>query len=115
MARWAAQVKFSINPVLNYIGRPKSLGGEPASLTSAAWLVIDETREGVFLLRFGKNGDFAGDTIDRMPMDERMTVCNMSIEGGARAGYINPDETTFAYLKGRKFAPTGAAWDKAVA
>ena len=62
MARWAAQVKFSINPVLNYIGRPKSLGGEPASLTSAAWLVIDETREGVFLLRFGKNGDFAGDT-----------------------------------------------------
>ena len=44
-----------------------------------------------------------------------MTICNMSIEGGARAGYVNPDETTFAYLKGRKFAPSGAAWDKAVA
>jgi 3-isopropylmalate/(R)-2-methylmalate dehydratase large subunit len=48
-------------------------------------------------------------------MDERMTICNMSIEGGARCGYINPDETTFAYLKGREYAPQGAAWDKAVA
>jgi 3-isopropylmalate/(R)-2-methylmalate dehydratase large subunit len=44
-----------------------------------------------------------------------MTVCNMSIEGGARAGYVNPDETTFAYLKGRPYSPTGAAWDAAVA
>ena len=44
-----------------------------------------------------------------------MTVCNMSIEGGARAGLIAPDETTFAYLKGRRFAPQGAAWDEAVA
>src|SRR5207244_9613284 len=49
-----------------------------------------------------------------MSMDERMTICNMSIEGGARAGYVNPDDTTFAYLKGRQFAPSGAAWDKAV-
>jgi 3-isopropylmalate/(R)-2-methylmalate dehydratase large subunit len=48
-------------------------------------------------------------------MEERMTVCNMSIEGGARAGYINPDETTFAYLKGRPYAPKGAAWDEAMA
>ena len=46
-------------------------------------------------------------------MDERMTICNMSIEAGARAGMIAPDETTFAYLKGRRFAPQGAAWDKA--
>jgi 3-isopropylmalate/(R)-2-methylmalate dehydratase large subunit len=44
-----------------------------------------------------------------------MTVCNMSIEGGARAGYVNPDATTFAYLKGRPYAPKGAAWDAAVA
>jgi 3-isopropylmalate/(R)-2-methylmalate dehydratase large subunit len=44
-----------------------------------------------------------------------MTVCNMSIEGGARCGYVNPDETTIAYLKGREFVPTGAAWDRAVA
>jgi 3-isopropylmalate/(R)-2-methylmalate dehydratase large subunit len=47
-------------------------------------------------------------------MENRMTVCNMSIEAGARAGMIAPDETTFAYLKGRPFAPSGAAWDKAV-
>jgi len=48
-------------------------------------------------------------------MEERMTVCNMSIEGGARVGYVNPDETTFAYLKGRKYVPKGAEWDAAVA
>src|SRR5216110_80353 len=52
----------------------------------------------------GGNGyayEYAGDTIERMSMDERMTICNMSIEGGARVGYVNPDATTFAYLKGR--------------
>jgi 3-isopropylmalate/(R)-2-methylmalate dehydratase large subunit len=48
-------------------------------------------------------------------MEGRMTVCNMSIEAGARAGMIAPDETTFAYVKGRRFAPQGADWDKAVA
>jgi 3-isopropylmalate/(R)-2-methylmalate dehydratase large subunit len=58
--------------------------------------------------------EYGGTTLDAMSMDERMTICNMSIEGGARAGYVNPDDTTFAYLKGRKFAPSGAAWDKAV-
>jgi 3-isopropylmalate/(R)-2-methylmalate dehydratase large subunit len=59
--------------------------------------------------------EFTGDAIRALSMEERMTVCNMSIEGGARAGLIAPDETTFAYLKGRKFAPRGAAWDEAVA
>ncbi|MEL7417372.1 MAG: 3-isopropylmalate dehydratase large subunit, partial [Cyanobacteria bacterium J06555_3] len=59
--------------------------------------------------------EFAGSTFAAMSMEERMTVCNMSIEGGARCGYINPDETTFNYLKGRDFAPQGKAWDKAVA
>jgi 3-isopropylmalate/(R)-2-methylmalate dehydratase large subunit len=48
-------------------------------------------------------------------MEERMTVCNMAIEGGARCGYINPDAITFEYLKGRDFAPKGADWDQAVA
>jgi len=48
-------------------------------------------------------------------MEGRMTVCNMSIEAGARAGMIAPDETTYAYLKGRRFSPQGAAWDEAVA
>ncbi|HEY1848505.1 MAG TPA: 3-isopropylmalate dehydratase large subunit [Opitutaceae bacterium] len=59
--------------------------------------------------------EYAGEVFDRFSMEERMTVCNMSIEGGARAGYVNPDETTFAYLKGRPYAPKGAAWDAAVA
>jgi 3-isopropylmalate/(R)-2-methylmalate dehydratase large subunit len=54
--------------------------------------------------------EYAGDTIERMSMDERMTICNMSIEGGARVGYVNPDQTTFEYLKGRPFAPTGDGW-----
>ena len=64
----------------------------------------------------GGNGyayEFAGDTIERMTMDERMTICNMSIEGGARVGYVNPDETTFAYLEGRQFAPKGEAFERA--
>ena len=59
--------------------------------------------------------EYRGTAIEALSMDERMTVCNMSIEAGARAGMIAPDETTFAYLKGRRFAPQGAAWDKAVA
>jgi 3-isopropylmalate/(R)-2-methylmalate dehydratase large subunit len=69
--------------------------------------------------RLGVNGgvgfayEYAGDTIDRMSMDERMTICNMSIEGGARAGYVNPDATTFEYLRGRRFAPQGADFDRA--
>ncbi|MGE0448971.1 MAG: 3-isopropylmalate dehydratase large subunit [Vicinamibacterales bacterium] len=71
--------------------------------------------------RLGVNGgvgyayEYGGSTIDGMTIDERMTICNMSIEGGARVGYVNPDETTFTYLKGRRFAPTGEAWDRAVA
>ena len=59
--------------------------------------------------------EYAGDVFDSMTMEGRMTVCNMSIEGGARAGYVNPDETTFAYLKGREYSPKGADWDAAVA
>jgi len=59
--------------------------------------------------------EYAGDAIERMSMDERMTICNMSIEGGARVGYVNPDETTFEYLKGRPFAPSGDAFERAKA
>ncbi|MDJ0903020.1 MAG: 3-isopropylmalate dehydratase large subunit [Xenococcus sp. MO_188.B8] len=59
--------------------------------------------------------EFAGSTFEQMSMEERMTVCNMAIEGGARCGYVNPDQVTFDYLKGRDFAPKGADWDKAVA
>ncbi|MBM4362566.1 MAG: 3-isopropylmalate dehydratase large subunit, partial [Deltaproteobacteria bacterium] len=70
--------------------------------------------------KLGVNGgvgfayEFAGEVFDRMTMDERMTVCNMSIEGGARAGYVNPDATTYRYLEGREYSPRGAAWDRAV-
>ncbi|PYR77582.1 MAG: 3-isopropylmalate dehydratase large subunit [Acidobacteria bacterium] len=59
--------------------------------------------------------EYGGDTVDRMSMDERMTLCNMSIEGGARVGYVNPDATTFAYLRGRQFAPQGEAFEAACA
>ena len=57
--------------------------------------------------------EYGGAAIESMSMDERMTVCNMSIEGGARAGYVNPDETTFRYLAGRPFAPAGDAFERA--
>ena len=58
--------------------------------------------------------EYGGDVVDRFSMEERMTVCNMSIEGGARAGYVNPDQVTFDYLKGRKYCPSGLAFDEAV-
>ncbi len=59
--------------------------------------------------------EYTGPAISILNMEERMTVCNMSIEGGARAGMIAPDDTTFQYLAGRQFAPKGADWDAAVA
>ena len=59
--------------------------------------------------------EYAGPVIDAMSMEERLTVCNMSIEGGARFGYVNPDATTFGYLRGRPYVPQGADFDKAVA
>ena len=71
--------------------------------------------------RLGVNGgvgyayEYAGDTIERMTMDERMTVCNMSIEGGARCGYVNPDQTTYDFIKGRPYAPKAENWHRAVA
>lgn len=58
--------------------------------------------------------EYAGEVFDNFTMEERMTVCNMSIEGGARVGYVNPDETTFEYLEGRPYAPKGADWEAAV-
>ena len=90
--------------------------------------VNGQLRQGVFakdviltiIRRLGVQGgvgfayEYGGTTIDRMTIEERMTICNMSIEGGARVGYINPDETTFAYLKGRRFAPAGEAFERAV-
>jgi len=70
--------------------------------------------------RLGVNGgagfayEYAGPVVERMTMDERMTMCNMSIEGAARVGYVNPDQTTFEYLRGRPFTPSGDQWDRAL-
>jgi 3-isopropylmalate/(R)-2-methylmalate dehydratase large subunit len=59
--------------------------------------------------------EYTGSAIRSLSVEERMTICNMSIEGGARAGMVAPDENTFNYIQGRRFAPQGEAWDKAVA
>lgn len=58
--------------------------------------------------------EYSGQVVKDMTMEGRLTLCNLSIEMGARGGFIAPDETTFEYIKGREFAPTGEAWDKAV-
>jgi 3-isopropylmalate/(R)-2-methylmalate dehydratase large subunit len=71
--------------------------------------------------RLGVNGgvgfayEYGGDTVERMSMDERMTICNMSIEGGARVGYVNPDRVTIDYMRGKKYAPQGEDFDAASA
>lgn len=59
--------------------------------------------------------EYAGTAVDAMSMEERMTLCNMSIEGGARCGYVNPDEKTAEYLRGRRYVPEGSAFDEAAA
>lgn len=70
--------------------------------------------------RLGVNGglgyayEFAGTAVENMSMEARMTICNMAIEGGARVGYMNPDNTTFEYLKGKPYAPSGPSFEKAV-
>jgi len=99
--------------------RPKTLAIEVANRlapgVSAKDLVL------AIIGRIGVNGgtghviEYRGTAIEALSMDERMTVCNMSIEAGARAGMVAPDETTFAYLKDRPRAPQGEAWDRAVA
>jgi 3-isopropylmalate/(R)-2-methylmalate dehydratase large subunit len=58
--------------------------------------------------------EYRGSTIESLSMEGRMTICNMSIEAGARAGMVAPDDTTFAYLQGRTFAPKGAMWEQAL-
>jgi 3-isopropylmalate/(R)-2-methylmalate dehydratase large subunit len=98
--------------------KPRSMrinvAGQLPEGTTSKDLVLDIIR------RIGTDGgtgyviEYAGEAIRALTMEERMTVCNMSIECGARAGLIAPDETTFTYLKGRQYTPQGAAWDEAV-
>ncbi len=70
--------------------------------------------------KLGVNGgtgyayEYAGDVFENFSMEERMTACNMSIEGGARVGYVNPDEKTFKYLEGKPYSPSGDEWDNSV-
>lgn len=87
-------------------------------------LGLGVTAKDIILAIIAKNGagggaghvfEYRGSAIRGLSMANRMTICNMSIEGGARAGMIAPDETTFAYLKGRPYAPQGADWERAVA
>ncbi len=96
--------------------RPKTLAIEVSGRLRAG-----VTAKDLILAIIGKIGvsggtghviEYRGPAIEALSMDERMTVCNMSIEAGARAGMIAPDETTFAYLKGRRFAPQGGDWDR---
>ncbi|MGH8175379.1 MAG: 3-isopropylmalate dehydratase large subunit [Steroidobacter sp.] len=98
--------------------RPKTL-----AIAVSGRLCDGVTAKDLILAIIGKIGvsggtghviEYRGSAIESLSMEERMTVCNMSIEAGARAGMIGPDETTFAYLKGRPFAPQGADWDRAV-
>src|SRR5690348_2504440 len=99
--------------------RPKTL-----AIEVEGDLPVGVTAKDVILAIIGKIGigggtgqviEYRGAAIRAMSMDERMTVCNMSIEAGARAGMVAPDETTFAYLKDRPHAPKGADWDRALA
>jgi 3-isopropylmalate/(R)-2-methylmalate dehydratase large subunit len=99
--------------------RPKTLAIEVAGRLSPGVTAKDLVL--AIIGRIGVNGgtghvlEYRGPAIDALSMDERMTICNMSIEAGARAGMVAPDETTFAYLKGRPLVPQGDAWDRAVA
>ena len=99
--------------------RPKTL-----SITLDGQLDVGVTAKDMILAIIGKLGvgggtghviEYRGSAIRRLDMDQRMTVCNMSIEAGAKAGMIAPDDTTFQYLHNRAMAPKGLAWDKAVA
>jgi 3-isopropylmalate/(R)-2-methylmalate dehydratase large subunit len=93
------------------------------SVTVEGELPSDVTAKDIILAVIAKIGtgggqghviEYRGEAIRSLSMEGRMTLCNMSIEAGARAGMIAPDETTFAYLQGRPHAPTGAEWDRAV-
>jgi len=90
-----------------------SFSGIPAAGVTSKDMIL------ALIARIGIDGatghviEYSGDAVRALSMEARMTICNMSIEAGARAGMIAPDEITFAYLRGRRFAPQGKAWEKA--
>ncbi|GAA4850464.1 3-isopropylmalate dehydratase large subunit [Algivirga pacifica] len=96
------KMRININGKLNAGVSPKDV---------ALYIISKLTTSGAT----GYFAEYAGDVFKEMSMEGRMTVCNLSIEMGARGGMIAPDEKTFEYIKGREFTPTGEAWDKAMA
>ncbi|EIJ79075.1 isopropylmalate isomerase large subunit [Bacillus methanolicus PB1] len=98
--------------------KPKTLkleiNGKLAPMVSAKDVILYILAK--FGVKFGTGYiiEYCGEVIENMSMEERMTICNMSIEGGARAGLISPDETTFSYLRGRKYAPKGDSFEEKV-
>ena len=91
------------------------VNGQLAEGVSAKDLILHVIRHLGVKGGVGYAYEFAGSAIEALSMEERMTLCNMAIEGGARCGYVNPDQVTFDYLKGRPHAPEGEAWNRAVA
>ena len=112
-----SQVAYVLATQTLAMNRPKvrrvEVSGELATGVYAKDVVLYIIRKLGVKGGIGYAYEFAGDVFERMTMEERMTVCNMSIEGGARCGYINPDQTTVEYLRGRPFAPKGEAFEKA--
>jgi len=100
-----------------YLNRPKVrrvvVNGELKSGVFAKDVILHIIRKLGVQGGVGYAYEYAGEVFDKMTMEERMTVCNMSIEGGARCGYINPDQSTVDYLKGRPFAPEGEEFERA--
>lgn len=90
------------------------VNGQLAEAVSAKDLILHVIRHLGVKGGVGYAYEFAGSAIEALSMEERMTLCNMAIEGGARCGYVNPDQVTFDYLKGRPHAPEGEAWHRAV-
>ena len=88
--------------------------GEPPDGVTAKDLILAAIGQAGIAGGVGHVVEYAGPVIERLSMENRMTICNMSIEWGARAGMVAPDETTFAYLEGRPGAPRGAAWESAL-
>ena len=95
------KMRINVNGVLSKGVTPKDVG---------LYIIAQLTTSGAT----GYFVEYAGDVFENMSMEGRMTVCNLSIEMGARGGMIAPDEKTFQYIKGRAMTPKGADWDKAM-
>jgi 3-isopropylmalate/(R)-2-methylmalate dehydratase large subunit len=107
----ASQCILQQKPKSMRINIEGSLGKGVTAKDIALFLMKEMTTSGAT----GYFVEYAGEAVRKLSMEGRLTLCNLSIEMGARGGFIAPDEVTFAYLKGREFAPKGAEWDKAVA